>query len=134
MNEACLKLTLSGAGDVGYSPRRAPAGTDWGPFEVHPQRVSRVRNGCAQLVYEGEWLILPPEGESIVVGGMPLQSLVCTLASGGLTRAELLAFAMNEERAPGSKTRIVDLDGTDRASLQTRESVIAVVKELMAHQ
>lgn len=131
--EACLKFTLGSSGAVGYSPQRARSGS-WGPFEVHPQRVPRVLDGCAQLAYEGEWLILPPEGEAIVVGGIPLTSLVCTVANGGLVRAELLAFAMNEERAAGSRTRIVGLDGTERASTQTRESVIAVVQELMALQ
>ena len=130
--EACLKIVTRAAGTVGYSPRRAPAALGWGPFEVHPQRVACVINGSSRLVYEGEWLVLPPEGEKIVIGGVPLESLVCTMAGGGRAHAELLAVAWNEDRAPGSRTRIVNLDGTDRASAHTRETVLAAVQTMMA--
>jgi|SRR5580693_655483 1-acyl-sn-glycerol-3-phosphate acyltransferase len=114
MTQALISYEMKAGGAVTYSPLRADPSCGFGPYEVHPQMVQVVRDCCARLEHNGEWLCLFPEGETF-------QYLAFPPARGGKLTAERLAASYNA----GQSTRVVHLDGSESTSTHTAASVQA---------
>lgn len=108
-----LQYEAHGVGALGYSPCVAEPNCGFGPFEVHPQMVSRKRDdGALELFHNGDWLI---------VHNGTRKQLAVTPAIGGKPVAESLCALHND----GYPTRVVGLCGSVSASEFEHDAVAA---------
>lgn len=106
-----LSYEAQAEGAIAYRPARAIADRGFGPFEVHPQKISEKRDGSVELRHNGDWIVIDPDGAFFAF----------KQARGGRQTAERFAASLN-----GSlPTRVVDLADAEHTSIHTAESVQA---------